>query len=144
MKKLLVLGVFAAFAVISTRADIIYPDGTKPAPEPAALKKISRGLANIILAPIEIPKSIFQITSDEGVLSPEPISLGLCAQGPYKTAVRAAAGAYDLGTFWKDDSSLLHLEPDILYPTDALPGFPNMFNWETIGTGNTLGALDTR
>lgn len=132
MKKTLTLALAAMFGISISQADIIYPDGSKPAPEPMALKKLSRGFANTVFAPLEIPRSVFEIGHDQGVLSTEQISLGLILRGPYRAAIRGAAGFYDIGTFWKDDTSLLHLDPEILNATDALPGFPQMFNWEAV------------
>ncbi len=115
-------------------ADIIYPDGKVANTEPYQLRKIARGLNNIVTAPFEIPKAIFDAGSDEGVLASEQIFMG-GTRGPLKMFERVGSGVYDL-FYWgeNDQYSLLHMEPEFLGVQDLIPGFNKQFSWETIDT----------
>jgi hypothetical protein len=136
MKNIFLVTVLALGLNISAFADIIYPDGSKPFSVPYEVKKFARGLNSVVMAPMEIPKSLFDATADYGVLSVEQVSYGLFTRAPYKTGMRFASGVYDLGTFLDGDSSLVHLEPDFIGPLELLPGLNRMFSWDTIETGS--------
>lgn len=136
MKNLPIFVVLFALAwlPLGAFADIIYPDGHAPAAEPYEIRKIGRGLNNLALAPIEIPKAIFDIGQREGVMSPQQFSVGLL-RGPVNMFLRFGQAANDL-LYWHENSEkpLLHLEPTYLSPFDAVPGWQTMYNWETVDT----------
>jgi len=134
MKNLYIILLALALAPLGVFADIIYPDGHAPSAEPFEIRKIGRGLNNLVMAPFEIPKAIFDIGREEGVMSPQQFSVGL-VRGPVNMFLRWGQAAHDLA-YWKDDAEtpLLHLEPTYLSPFDAVPGWQNQFSWETIDT----------
>lgn len=134
MKTLQVFLLTLALTPLGVVADIIYPDGHTPSAEPFEIRKIGRGLNNLALAPFEIPKAIFDIGQEEGVMSPQQFSVGLL-RGPINMFLRWGQAAHDLA-YWRDDAEtpLLHLEPMYLSPFDAVPGWQNQFTWETIDT----------
>ncbi|MBI4023971.1 MAG: hypothetical protein HY360_03265 [Verrucomicrobia bacterium] len=139
MKKILLSG-FVLGALMSVAwADIIYPDGRRPyedlyMKEPFQLKKFSRGLMNVVMAPFEIPKAVFDIGRDQGITDSQQFSLGLITRGPVRTALRFGSGLYDLGTFFEHNKPLLHLEPEYMNIEDVLPGYNYQFDWETLDT----------
>ncbi len=135
MKKFCILVLLCVSApVFSSRADIIYPDGSKPWIEPYTVKKLSRGFLNTTTFVFEIPKTIFEITQENGVLSMGQ-SLDSLIRGPYKAMLRLSSGLYDLGTAFEHDKPLLHLEPEILdIIGDIMPGYNYQFHWQTIDT----------
>lgn len=124
----LVLSPLGAFA------DIIYPDGNVPSPEPYEIRKIGRGINNLVTAPIEIPKAVFDIGQQEGVLSPAQFSVGL-VRGPVNMFLRWGQAVNDIG-YWhdNDEKPMLHLEPPFLGIFDLVPGGPSQFSWETLDT----------
>lgn len=134
MKRLSILAFIIIWLPLAATADIIYPDGTKPTPEPYQLKKLSRGLMNSFLWIIDIPRSVYEVGHEEGITSSRTISDGLITKGPYRALRRFASGLYDLGTFFEHDKVLYHLEPEYLDPLDIFPGYSLQFHWETIDT----------
>lgn len=134
MKNACIFIVALTFVVVSVRADIIYPDGKAPTSNPYEVNKLSRGLANIILAPIEIPRAIFRAGRDNGITSTQQTATGALTEGPYKMFLRIGSGVYDLGTLGQNDDALLHMEPDELSLFDVIPGYTDQFLWETIDT----------
>ena len=134
MKKILMFAFVFLSLSFSSWADIIYPDGSKPVFEPYEIKKLSRGFANVLLAPLEFPKTVMDIGREEGILSTEQISLSLF-RAPYRFGIRAASGLNDL-FYWGEgnERSLFHLEPETLRITDALPTYEHQFDWENIDT----------
>ena len=133
MKKIFILTLFIFSATFSLQADIIYPDGTVPAAEPASIKKISRGITNMLFCYFELPKTFFDATRDEGVLSLQPYSLVL-TRGVHKTWQRFRGGVYDIETAFSDNKALLHLEPETLGFNHIIPGLEDQFKWQTIDT----------
>lgn len=115
-------------------ADIIYPDGHAPSSEPYEIRKIGRGLNNLVTAPIEIPKAVFDIGQQEGVLSPAQFSVGL-VRGPVNMFLRWGQAANGL-VYWGDnlEKPMLHLEPQYLGIFDAVPGWQSQFSWDTLDT----------
>ena len=139
MKKIILLALTITGFTLSSKADIIYPDGSKPdggttGSESYVIKKLSRGIANIITCGFEIPKAIWETTSDEVSTSMAPYSLGLATRGPYRALRRLSSGLYDLGTVFENGKPLLHLESEYLGIGDLLPGYNTQFDWETINT----------
>ncbi len=128
----------ALFALVlsplGTFADIIYPDGHTPSPEPYEIRKLGRGINNLLTAPFEIPKAVFDIGAQEGVLSPAQFSVGLI-RGPVNMFLRWGQAANDL-LYWHENAEkpMLHLEPPLLGPFDMIPGWPGQFSWETVDT----------
>lgn len=122
------------FAAGFAAADIIYPDGKVANTEPYQLRKIARGLNNVVAAPFEIPKAIFDVGYDEGVFSSQQLSVG-GPRGVLKMFERVGSGSYDL-FYWgdSDQNSLLHMEPEFLGVQDLIPGFNKQFSWETVDT----------
>lgn len=132
MKRIFVFAILGLGFSIFSKADIIYPDGSVPVQESFAVKKISRGLANLTLFPLEIPKNFFDVAEEKGWLSLEPIYVGLLTRGPSKALTRLNSAFYDLSTATTNDKPLLHLEPEYLGPIDLIPGYKNHFEWDNI------------
>jgi hypothetical protein len=134
MKSLHVFLFALALTPLGAFADIIYPDGHAPSAEPYEIRKIGRGLNNLVMAPFEIPKAIFDIGQQEGVMSPQQFSVGLL-RGPVNMFLRLGEAGNAL-CYWHDNSDkpLLHLEPMYLSPFDVVPGWQSMFSWDTIDT----------
>lgn len=158
MKKIFLSCLLTTASILSSSADIIYPDGSKPTPEPYALKRISKGFSNVITFAFEFPRSVFEAEKNEGIFSTEQIT-NLVTQGPYRSAQRLGSGLYDLGIGIRDLGSFLvdsklsyndyyasswkysnlnesshHLEPETLGIVDLIPGYRDKFGWESIGT----------
>ena len=101
MKKLVlaVTMVLVCFAAMAQEGVPAPPAPAAPAPEgPQSniFTKFFRGVGNIIMAPIEIPVTIFNVTADCD------ISIGVSAgtiAGAAAGAERAACGALDIATF---------------------------------------------
>ena len=93
MKKIFLSCLLIASSILSLSADIIYPDGSKPTPEPYALKRISRGLSNVVTFAFEFPRSVFEAGKNEGIFSTEQIT-SLVTQGPYRSAQRLCSCLY--------------------------------------------------
>jgi hypothetical protein len=133
MKKLITILALVTTSFI-LKADIIYPDGTKSMPEPYALKKLSRGLANIIMFPAEIPKAAFDAENNYGVTDIRQLTDALTV-GPYKALRRLSSGVYDFATFLDEDKlPKYHIDPEFLSPSAVIPGYSYQFDWETIDT----------
>jgi len=132
---------FVLSVTLSASADIIYPDGTKPGDaEPYAIKKIGRGISNILFFPIEIPRTMWETSHDNGIMSFDTFTLGAMTRGAYRAGARFASGVYDIGTCLDPDASLIHLEPDTIDFMDIIPGMRDQFEWDTIGSPpNLLG-----
>ncbi len=131
MKKIFLLVLFVFGAAFSSRADIIYPDGTVPAVEPPMIKKVSRGITNTLFCCFELPKTFFDASRDEGVLSLQPYSL-VITRGVHKTWERFRGGLYDIGTAFSNNKALLHLEPETMGLNYIIPGYEDQFKWQTI------------
>ena len=134
MKIFYLLTLTVILGAFSLRADIIYPDGAKPKMEPYTIKKLSKGLSNVIFFAFEFPRSMFEVTESEGVLSGDQITLGLMSRGPYRAMLRLESGFYDIGTAFDHNKTLLHLEPDHLDVSDIIPGYDSLFYWKTLDT----------
>jgi putative exosortase-associated protein (TIGR04073 family) len=134
MKKIL-----SSFAILLTtfvmvQADIVYPDGTKPMPAPYALKKFSRGLANILTFPIELPKAAWDAQAKYGITDFRQIT-DMLSVGSYKALRRAGAGVYDFATFLDEDKlPKYNIDPEFLNAGDIFPAYNYQFDWETIDT----------
>lgn len=135
MKSLYVALFALVLSPLGALADIIYPDGHAPSAEPYEIRKLGRGLNNLLMAPFEIPKAVFDIGREEGVLSPAQFSVGLI-RGPVNMFLRWGQAGNEL-FYWHDnaDKPLLHLEPMYLSPFDAIPGWQQQFSWETLDAG---------
>jgi len=132
MKKIISFCTFIFTGLIISNADIIYPDGTKSMPEPYALKKLSRGLANIALFPIEIVKASYDAGDKYGITDTRQITDALTV-GPYKALRRLGSGLYDFATFLDEDKlPKLRIDPEFLSPADVLPSYSSQFKWESI------------
>lgn len=133
MKKFLTLLVLVSTSLV-LKADIIYPDGTKSMPEPYALKKLSRGIANILMFPVEIPKASLDASENYGVTDFR-VFTDTISVGPYKALRRLSSGVYDFATFLDEDKQpKYHIDPEFLSPVVAIPGYAYQFDWETIDT----------
>jgi len=131
MKKLTVL-LFSMFCfVFGSRADIIYPDGHVSQPTPRWVTKLSRGISNFFFAPMEVPKTLFDATEKYGVLNTRSFTEGVI-DGFHNAGMRLLHGAHDMATFHEDTKQMYHLEPEYLNLMDAVPGYINQFEWETI------------
>lgn len=78
------------------------------------LKKLGRGLANILTGWVELPKNIYETSVEENVLS--GITMGL-AKGIGMTIVRTGAGVYETITFpfpIPEDYQMV-LEPEFVF-----------------------------
>ena len=60
------------------------------------IKKLGRGVANIITGWVEIPKNVYETTQDENILM--GLTVGL-AKGLGMSVIRTGAGIYDTVTF---------------------------------------------
>ncbi len=135
MKNAFIFTITLAMSALMSHADIIYPDGKAPEPPPYEIHKIGRGIANVLLAPLEITKSIWDASRSDGIMSTKQISSGLFTEGPYKMLNRYASGFYDLGTVSVHNESLMHMEPEFMSPMDVIPGYMSQFGWESIDGG---------
>ena len=61
-----------------------------------ALRKLGRGIANIITGWVEIPKNVYDTTQDENIFM--GLTIGL-AKGLGMSVIRTGAGIYDTVTF---------------------------------------------
>ncbi|MDD2706761.1 MAG: hypothetical protein PHV34_02030 [Verrucomicrobiae bacterium] len=135
MKKLFLSIFTLALSCMLLPADIIYPDGHSPKAEPKQLRKIGHAINNIITAPFEIPKAMYDVGKEKGTLSIEQVTQGLVVRGPAKMFQRLAAGVTDLFTFdMTEEKPLYHLEPESLDWGDLVPGYQDQFKWETVDT----------
>ena len=138
MKKLLSLAAVFFIASLPVLADIIYPDGHKPtaSSEPFYIKKLGRGINNILTSPVEVPKAALDMSYEYGPWDFTPWTLGLFVRGPYKMFKRLGSGICDLVTFNSNTvpSKRMHLEPEFLNVIDVVPGGPEQFSWETLDT----------
>ena len=60
------------------------------------LRKLGRGVANVVTSPLELPKSIQEVFYEDG-----PVAAGTYGilEGAFKGIVRIAAGVYEVITF---------------------------------------------
>ena len=135
MKKFLILTLISASLALPAFGDIIYPDGNAPSEEPYQIKKLMRGIGNIVLFAAEIPKAMFDTTQTEGVLSTDQLT-ALVTRGPYNAFKRLYYGAYDIATLADEEHKDLpeHLTPETIGVRDLMPWYNTAFSWETIDT----------
>ena len=97
MKKFITTLVLSTGFAWCAHADIIYPDGHEPykQTEGYEVRRLGKGIANIIFAPVELPKSVFDVTHDEGVESTEAFTLGPL-RGFQRAGMRLASGLKDV------------------------------------------------
>jgi putative exosortase-associated protein (TIGR04073 family) len=132
MKKILSSLTVLVTTIFIAQADIIYPDGTKPMPEPYALKKLSRGIANLLTFPLEIPKAAYDAGNNYGITDIRQFSDALTV-GPYKALRRAGAGVYDFATFLDEEKlPKYRIDPEFLSPADLIPGYTTQFDWDSV------------
>lgn len=137
MKQISVFVVIFSLFLIPSRSDIIYPDGhvgdssLNFSGVPKSIKKFSRGLSNVAFAAFEIPHSIWDTSSDSGVLDPRPITQGILL-GASRAIQRLKSGVYDLATALENDSTLIHLDPEFIGVQDMIPGYNEQFGWESL------------
>ncbi|MFQ5952332.1 MAG: exosortase system-associated protein, TIGR04073 family [Candidatus Omnitrophota bacterium] len=86
MKKVVALVV--VFGMIMTLAGSAYADD--------ALKKLGRGMANVITCPLEVVKGMDDAKQESGIFA--ACTWGVI-QGSFKTLMRAAVGVYEIATF---------------------------------------------
>jgi len=82
------------------------------------VKKLGRGLANILTGWVELPKNIYDTSVEENVLS--GLTMGL-AKGVGMTIVRTGAGVYETVTFpfpIPEDYQPV-LEPEYVFSCDS-------------------------
>src|SRR5690242_5006870 len=119
MKKLIVLAL--AFAAAHTAlCDIQDP----PSNDNGPTRKLSRGLANLFMAPVEIPVTIATINSREG--NSAALSYGV-VRGAGRTGVRHIAGLIEVLTFpfpWRHASYAPLLPPEIPWIHAGYSEFP--------------------
>ncbi|NQT32068.1 MAG: exosortase system-associated protein, TIGR04073 family [Candidatus Omnitrophica bacterium] len=88
MKKFIILSVLASIVVLSCPAHADNP-----------IKKLQRGLSNIVVSPMEVPIHVYG-NSDEK--PPVRVFKGVTKGaiiGTFKLLQRAAVGVYEVGTF---------------------------------------------
>lgn len=67
------------------------------APHRPQLRKLGRGVANILTAPLEIIRTYTITNREEGFIAGHTVGLLI---GVVRTGYRAAAGVYEVGTFY--------------------------------------------
>ena len=138
MKKISLFVLIFSVLLFPARADIIYPDGTtgdssvNPSGVSKAIHKLSRGIANLVFAAVEIPRTVMDNAQDTGLLDARPLTMGLFTLGPYRALQRMRSGAYDLATALDNDKTLVHLEPEFIGVQDMIPGYNQFFDWEML------------
>lgn len=85
MKKLIVLIII--FSMLAVNAS--FADGP--------IKKLGRGLANIITCPLEIPKRISDANAESGPIAASTFGV---LNGLFQTCIRAFVGVYETVTFF--------------------------------------------
>ena len=135
MKKLIASVLFSSVVAVIGFGDIIYPDGKTRMEEPYQVRKLGRGINNVVTAPFEIPKAVFDMGYNEGIDNPQQFSVGAIVRGPLNAVHRFQSGLHDM-FYWgeNDKDALFHMEPAQLSPLDLVPGYSKQFNWETIDT----------
>lgn len=140
MKKLSIFVFIFSILLLPSQADIIYPDGTtgdpslNPSGVSKTIHKLSRGIANIVLAAVEVPRTVFDNAYDTGLFDVRPFTTGLFTLGPYRAVQRLRSGIYDVSTALDNDKTLVHLEPEFLGFHDMIPGYNQQFDWDSIDT----------
>jgi len=94
MKKLvaLICTVAILFAPVVLHAD----DTAEGAPDATALKKLGRGLANVLTCPYEVVYRIGEANDEDGVIA--AFTWGII-NGVFRVGYRAVVGVYEVATF---------------------------------------------
>ena len=86
----------AAFIVTGMAAPVFASCGTSTYPD-NALRKLGRGIANIVTCPLELIRTPELVGRKDGYVA--ALSVGI-AQGAWRTVVRGVAGVWDVVTFY--------------------------------------------
>ena len=132
MKRLMPFVLTFVCLVLSSNADIIYPDGHRPEPEDPAWRKLTDGFANIIAAPIELVKAAIDAGRDYGILDFRQITSPIF-EGSGRMFKRLLTGVDSIFTAGDDTPPLYHLDPDVLNLGHIIPGYMDQFPWESVG-----------
>lgn len=87
-----ILKVFAVFIMVTLVAGSVAPDAFAQ----NAVRKLGRGLANILSGIIEFPLNIVDVTGEEGLIG--GITYGV-VKGAAMTVLRTGVGVYEVLTF---------------------------------------------
>ncbi len=86
MRRIVVLAVSAA--LVFSFAGAVYADGP--------LKKLGRGIANLVTCPLELPTGIGRAATEDGAIA--AFTWGIL-KGTFNIVKRAGVGAYEIITF---------------------------------------------
>ncbi len=64
-----------------------------------SMRKLGRGIANIVTSPAEIVRTASLVGRDKGVIAESSVGI---AQGLWRMVLRAATGVFEVGTFFLD------------------------------------------
>ena len=83
-----------------------------------ALRKLGRGISNIVTSPIELPRKIERVGSQDGWVAGATIGV---LQGAWRTLLRAGAGVYETLTFFIEAPEGFRpvIQPEFVFGKDS-------------------------
>lgn len=82
----------AAAAVDETQGESSYVSGS--------LRKLGRGIANVVTCPIELPRTVEKVALRDGYLAGGTVGI---LQGAWRTVVRGVVGVFEVATFYAEN-----------------------------------------
>ena len=120
--RIVALGVvLAAAGAVSAGASPIDETSNSPSYVSGALRKLGRGISNVVTSPLELPRKIEQVGSQDGWVAASTVGV---LQGVWRFLLRAGAGVYETVTFFVEAPSGFRpvIQPEFIFGED---------NWET-------------
>ena len=100
-----------ATMVVGVSTHAMAEDASSPSRPDAVLRKLGRGLANIVTCPLELIRVPTIVARNDGYLA--SLTVGIL-QGAWRTIVRGVGGVIEVATFYaeipKDYTPLVHPE----------------------------------
>ena len=82
-----------------------------------ALRKLGRGISNIVTSPLELPRKVERVGSQDGWVAGATVGV---LQGAWRTILRAGAGVYETLTFFIEapDGFRPVIQPEFIFGRD--------------------------
>ena len=83
-----------------------------------ALRKLGRGISNIVTSPIELPRKVEKVGLRDGWMAGATVGV---LQGAWRTILRALAGVYETATFFVESPEGFRpiIKPEFVFGQDT-------------------------
>lgn len=91
----------AVFVVVAAASASAAVDETKGGPSyvSGSLRKLGRGIANVVTCPIELPRTVEKVALRDGYLAGGTVGI---LQGAWRTILRGVVGVFEVATFYAE------------------------------------------